>query len=164
MQLPYIDAVILAVDPGLSGSVCRLEDGVLTARRDFTTRPEIAYGIQALAPGVTHLVTEFVCARPGQGVVSMFSFGRSTGVIDGAFALCFPGLVPTVVTPQVWQKFYRVKHNIPKEKEFDSREIACALFPSQTDLFRRKLDHNTADAALMAWWRLFQLNVLPTPG
>lgn len=149
--------VILAVDPGLSGAACRLENGVPQVIRDFKCRADIAKAIQSLSAGVTHCVLELVHAMPGQGVVSMFSFGRSAGVIDGAFTLCFPSLVPEEVTPQKWQSYYRAKFGIEKGQPFDSRALACKLFPAMTALFRRVKDHNTADAVLMATWKMEQL-------
>jgi hypothetical protein len=159
MQLPFTDAVILAVDPGLSGAVCRLERDILEIRRDFKTLPDIARAIQNLSAGVTHAIIEGVAARPGQGVCSMFSFGRSSGVADGALALCFPNLTVETVWPQKWQNWFRLKFCIGKEQAFDSRALAVKLFPSSAELFKRKLDHNSADATLIAVWKLCQLSL-----
>lgn len=145
--------VILAIDPGLSGAVCRLSEGSLHLRRDFKSLPDIAKAIHILSPGVTHTVIENVHAMPGQGVCSMFSFGRAAGVADGALALCFPELVIESVTPQKWQNWFRAKYGIEKGQEFNSRELAVKIFPDKAELFRRVKDHNSADAALMAVWK-----------
>lgn len=150
-------AVVLAIDPGLSGAVCRLTDGVPELRRDFKTLPDIARAIQALSAGVTHAVIELVHAMPGQGVCSMFSFGRAAGVADGALALSLPELAVESITPQKWQNFYRTRYGIEKGQAFNSREIALKLFPDKADLFRRVKDHNSADAALMAHYKSLQL-------
>src|SRR5271170_518657 len=94
--LPSSPAVVLAIDPGLSGAVCKLRIAGsydLDVRRDFKALPAIARAIQDLSAGVTHAVIELVHAMPGQGVCSMFSFGRAAGVADGALALALPGLV-----------------------------------------------------------------------
>jgi hypothetical protein len=62
------------------------------------------------------------------------------------------------VTPQKWQNYFRAKFGIPKEEAFDSRALASKLFPAMTDVFfKRKKDHNSADAALMAVWKSEQL-------
>lgn len=149
--------VILAIDPGLSGAVCRWTNGAIEIRRDFDVLADIAHAIQDLSEGVTHAVIENVHAMPGQGVCSMFSFGRAAGVADGALALSFPGFV-TAVTPQKWQNFFRARYNIAKDQVFDSRTIAIRIFPALADIFfKRKKDHNSADAALMAVWRAEQL-------
>jgi crossover junction endodeoxyribonuclease RuvC len=148
---------ILAIDPGLSGAVCRLWHGKLELRRDFKTLPEIARAIQDLSAGVTHAVIELVHAMPGQGVCSMFSFGRAAGVADGALALSLPQLIVESIAPQKWQNWFRAKYGIVKGQDFNSRELALKLFPDKADFFRRVKDHNSADAALLAVWKSHQL-------
>lgn len=158
---------ILAIDPGLSGAVCRYtcnESHTLAAlevRRDFKTLPDIANSIKYLSDnaGITHAVIELVHAMPGQGVCSMFSFGRAAGVADGALALCFPGQVESVA-PQKWQNWFRLTYGIGKEQAFDSRALAIKILPEHADLFKRKKDHNTADACLIAVWKAYQLSSL----
>ena len=56
------------------------------------------------------------------------------------------------IAPQRWQNYYRKRFNIQNGKPFKevTREIACQLFPGQADLFKRKKDHNSADAALLS--------------
>lgn len=127
-------------------------------RRDFKTRPAIAQAIFDLATGVSHAVIELVHAMPGQGVCSMFSFGRAAGVADGALTLSLPGKEIEEVTPQKWQNFFRLRLGISKETPFDSRSIALQLFPSFAASFSRKKDHNSADALLMAVWKICQLS------
>jgi crossover junction endodeoxyribonuclease RuvC len=157
--------IVLAIDPGLSGAVCRYNLGPqnvghnFEVRRDFKTLPDIAYAVRELSEGVTHAVIELVHAMPGQGVCSMFSFGRAAGVADGALALCFPGVVEAV-TPQKWQNALRVLFHIPKDQPFDSRALAIQMFPAKAHLFKRKKDHNSADACLIAVWKAFQLSSL----
>ena len=136
-----------------------MEKGVIELRRDFKSRPEIAKGIQAICSGATHAVIELVHAMPGNGICSLWSFGRASGVADGAFALCLPSLILEEVSPQKWQRFFRERFNIEKGTEFDSRAIACQIFPAQVDLFKRKKDHNSADAALLCVWKAHQLSV-----
>ena len=155
-----MNPIILAVDPGLSGAVCRLESGSIRVLRDFRTLPDIARAIQDLSAGVTHAVIENVHAMPGQGVCSMFSFGRAAGVADGALALCFPGQVESVA-PQKWQNWFRLAYGIGKEQAFDSRALALKILPGYEHLFQRKKDHNTADACLIAVWKANQLSSLP---
>lgn len=151
---------VLAVDPGKSGAVCLLGGGIFEVRRDFTTLQEVAHGIEDLKiesqlPGL--LVMEFVHAFPGQGVCSVWSFGRAAGVADGALAICFPDQPVHEVAPQKWQNYFKGELGIAKETEFDSREICLTMFPSYGHLFKRKKDHNTADAVLIAVWQLCHL-------
>jgi crossover junction endodeoxyribonuclease RuvC len=148
---------VLAIDPGLSGAVCRLAGGTPELRRDFKALPDIARAVKELSAGVTHAVIELVHAMPGQGVCSMFNFGRAAGVADGALSLCFPSLTPEAVSPQKWQNWYRARYAIGKDQDFDSRDLACRLFPGCLALFKRVKDHNSADAVLLAVWKAWQL-------
>ena len=145
--------IITAIDPGLSGAVARLEEGKLTILRDFKALPDIARAVCLLGTGADLIAIEQVHAMPGEGVVSCFSFGKSTGVALGA-AYLHPGISVVEVAPQRWPNYYRKRFNIPKGKPFKevTREIACQMFPAQADLFRRKKDHNSADAALLGFY------------
>lgn len=151
---------ILAIDPGMSGAVARIGGGELIVRRDFKTLHDIATAIVALRPGSDLAVIEQVGARPGEGVCSVFSFGKNTGVAFGA--LYVAGFAPDQVTevhPLRWQNFCRTKFGLDRatHPEFDSRALAIRLFPEHADLFKRKKDHNTADAVLLGLWRLAQV-------
>jgi crossover junction endodeoxyribonuclease RuvC len=151
---------IIAIDPGQSGAVVHLQAGRLRAWRDFKERQDIARAIKFVLRTSGYptaaVVIEAVHAMPGQGVVSMFNFGQAFGIAQGAvWTSC--NLPVTFVSPQKWQNYYRAAFNVPKGEQFDSRTIAVHLFPEQMDLFRRKKDHNTADAALMALWGLATL-------
>lgn len=159
-QLLSFPACVLAVDPGLSGAVCRLGGGLFDVRRDFKRLPDIATAIREMAKAgvISYAVMELVHAMPGQGVCSMFSFGRAAGVADGALALIFPNLTVEYVAPLKWQNFFRARFHVAKGQEFDSRDIACRIFPAYTGWFKRKKDHNSADAALMAVWKIAQLS------
>lgn len=157
--------VILAIDPGQSGAVALLgnpqvqPDGSLHAhldvRRDFRTLADIARGIRELSQAykVTHVVIERVGAMAGQGVCSMFSFGRSTGVAFGALECCLPHLKIKEVSPIKWQYFFRDRLEISKTEEFNSRMVAAKVIPFSIPFLKRKLDHNSADSILMACWR-----------
>lgn len=145
---------VIAVDPGKSGAVCLMGQGKFQVRRDFKSLPDIANAIADLGPGATHAVMELVHAMPGQGVCSMFSFGRAAGVADGAFAVVLPKLSVEYVSPQKWQGFFRARLGVDKGVLFDSRQIAIRICPLSAPYLKRKLDHNTADAVLIAAWKL----------
>lgn len=88
-------------------------------------------------------IVESVGARPGQGVTSMFNFGRSLGVIEGVLA----GLkIPSrVVHPQNWTKAMRVTPG-----KGGSRQRAMEQWPAHAALFTRVKDDGRADSALIA--------------
>lgn len=151
---------VLAIDPGMSGAVVRMGQGRIEARRDFKCLRDIAIAVSVLQQGTTDAVIEQVGARPGQGVVSMFSFGKSTGVALGT-AYAHQLYHMQEVSPQRWQNWCRKEFGIPRPQEFDSRALALRLFPAHADLFKRKKDHNTADAVLLGYWKLCQLEAVP---
>lgn len=100
-----------------------------------------------------HAFVERVGAMPGQGVSSMFAFGRAAGVIEGVLAGL--GIATELVSPQVWQVAMGVKG---KGKD-GAREMAAKIYPASAHLFARKKDDGRADAALIAaygWWHKAQ--------
>lgn len=94
--------------------------------------------------GVT-CVIEDVSAMPGQGVTSMFTFGRSKGVLEGVCAA--KGLRTTYVRPSQWKRDLRIS----KEKA-SARRLATELWPARAGLFARVKDDGRAEAALIALW------------
>lgn len=92
---------------------------------------------------------------PGEGVVSVFSFGRSTGTAMGAIE-AITSRKAREVAPQRWQAYFKKLFGVPKDVKFKTvtREIACKVFPEHTRFFSRKLDHGSADAALIAAYGL----------
>ena len=89
---------------------------------------------------------ELVGAMPGQGVTSMFNFGKSFGYIEGVLqALQIPY---QLISPRAWKKEFRL--NSDKE---NSIEVGKKLFP-QVNLLatpRCKKEHDgIAEALLMA--------------
>ena len=152
---------VIGIDPGISGAIAVFKDGKLDAVIDMPTL-KIASGktmkshisaiglvrileTSTLVHNSVHIVIEKVGAMPGQGVSSMFNFGRSAGIIEGVVAaMHFPS---TYVTPAAWTK--AVGRAAGKDA---SRMRAMELFPSKADLFKRAKDDGRADAALIAYW------------
>ena len=156
------DRRILAVDPGRSGAVVLFGIGVLEVRRDFKEEYDLVRAVSELAPTATEAIIEFVSAMPGQGVSSMFGFGKWFGMARGAIGSAGftrdgkMGKKFIEVVPFRWQRYYRDVLKIPREVEFDSRSLCRKLIPQSEPFLQRVKDHNTADALLIALWR--QLN------
>lgn len=147
---------ILGFDPGLSGAVAILDaKGRLVDVIDMPT-VEVKVGSsmkRQVAPAAlsaelfmyrdAFAYVEKVNAMPGQGVSSMFSLGRSMGVIEGVLA----GLnVPyTMIRPAEWTKAMRLS-----DGKDGSRARAMELYPARADLFKRVKDDGRADAVLIA--------------
>ena len=145
--------LVYGVDPGISGAIARLD--LLEGLLEVYDMPimEVNKKKQVNAQLVTNIFAEHhapvyiekVGAMPGQGVASMFNFGKSYGILIG----CAAGLKleTTLVTPQMWQKALKCQ----KGKD-GNRQRACELFPNYAQLFVRKKDDGRADAALLAYY------------
>ena len=145
--------MIWGIDPGVSGAVVFFDalEGVLEihdmpileVKKKKQVSPQLLSNIlkQHHAP----LYIEQVGAMPGQGVTSMFNFGKSYGICLGAAAAL--QLPTTTVPPQTWMK----KIGKPQGKD-GSRERAIQVFPAFSQSFARKKDDGRADAALIAYF------------
>jgi crossover junction endodeoxyribonuclease RuvC len=147
---------VLGIDPGANGALAVLQDGRLVELLDMPTTivsrgsrevrevngPLLGVMVRALAP-LDSAFLELVGAMPGQGVSSMFAFGRAVGVVEGVLgALSVP---VTKVPPQVWQRAMRVRGG-----KDGARERAMQQHPALAERFARKKDDGRADAALIA--------------
>lgn len=92
------------------------------------------------------IVIEDVSARPGQGVTSMFTFGRSLGYVHAIVAGVRPRPRIEFVTPAVWKG----KLGLLNSGKGASREKCRALYPSTMADLQRVKDDGRAEAALIA--------------
>lgn len=143
---------IVGIDPGISGAIVLLEDHEPT---EWIEMPSMTVGkanrvnASALADFLAscephHVFVEQVGAMPGQGVVSMFNFGHSCGVVMGVLAAM--GMSHTLVTPQAWKKAAGL---IGTDKDA-ARSRAIQLWPKWRDLDKKGAGQALADAALIA--------------
>lgn len=144
--------IIIGIDPGKSGAVAIYREGeTLDNQWEFFDTPETVEGMDSVIPSrlvaSTNVFIERVHAMPGQGVCSMFSFGQNYGQWQGIIAA--RGYKVTHVAPQTWKK--AMLADMPKEK-FSSVQRALQLYPHLVDSFKRKKDHNRADALLITEW------------
>lgn len=148
---------ILGIDPGASGAMALLDGDVLVRVADMPTI--MVKGRSKVLPGgVVDLIVawkpdqialEDVGAMPGQGVTSMFSFGRSVGILEGVIAALGYPLV--MVRPATWKR----AAGVPADKDA-ARLMATRLWPDQSAMFSRKKDDGRAEAALLARWMVMQ--------
>ena len=151
--------MIIGIDPGLSGAVAMFNAGngflvihdmpTVQVKRGKSLKNEVSPAMLALLleqhdGHIDRAFIEQVGAMPGQGVTSMFSFGRSVGMVEGVLASNY---IPTYyVSPQTWQKAVGIKG------KNESRARAAQLFPRYADYFSRVKDDGRADAALIAFY------------
>jgi crossover junction endodeoxyribonuclease RuvC len=92
------------------------------------------------------IVIEDIAARPGQGVTSMFTFGRTMGF---AHAIAASAKVPIhFVTPGVWKG----KLGLLNSSKGASREKVRTLFPRIAHAVERVKDDGRAEATLLAYY------------
>ena len=152
--------LIIGIDPGISGSICFFEDGVIKDVVDMPTMiegkknkkqvngsqifNEISEKIKNTDKKNIKVVIEHVTAMPGQGVTSMFNFGQSFGILKGICSAM--QLSVYFVRPAKWKKYFNL---INSEKDA-SRTRAIEIFPYYSSNLSRKKDSNKADAILIA--------------
>jgi len=141
--------IVMGVDPGISGAIAfyfpmvpgRIAvDDVPVAGGEINVA-ELARLIRIHRP--TMAVIERVSAMPGQGVASMFNFGRSYGDVRGVIGALDVPL--HFVTPQKWKKHF----GLSSDKD-QSRLRAIRLFPAVAESFKLKKHDGRAEAALIA--------------
>mgnify|MGYP001474031379 CR=1 FL=1 len=152
--------LVIGIDPGISGSICFLEDGKIL---DVIEMPimndgkknkkqvngsqiynEILKRINTQEKKNIRVIIEQVSAMPGQGVTSMFNFGQSFGILKG---ICSAMQLPMFfVRPAKWKKYFNL---INSEKDA-SRTRAIEIFPYFSTQLSKKKDANKADAILIA--------------
>ena len=152
--------LVIGIDPGISGSICFFQDGVIKDVMEMPTMidgkkkkkqvngsqifNEISEKIKNLEKKNVKVVIEQVSAMPGQGVTSMFNFGQSFGILKG---ICSAMQLSTYfVRPAKWKKYFNL---INSEKDA-SRTRAIEIFPYFSSNLSKKKDSNKADAILIA--------------
>jgi crossover junction endodeoxyribonuclease RuvC len=142
---------VIGIDPGLTGAIAIVSptdevilctDLPLTDEDKPSVDGNLLYRLIDKFMPCT-VVVEKVHAMPGQGVTSMFNFGKSYGTILTAVKIAGANLLG--ITPQVWKKAQGL---IKTEKE-DSRQLALKKYPAAFKSLLRKKDHGRAEALLI---------------
>jgi crossover junction endodeoxyribonuclease RuvC len=156
---PFPPKRIIGIDVGLNGAIACITGGNLSDVFDMPTVTLDRNGKskrQISIPELVQIIDDFkpeeaycekVFAMSGQGVTSVFSFGRSLGAIEGVLAARL--IKTTLVTPQTWQKAMGVTGG-----KDGARARAMEVFPWQSAMFKLKKHDGRADAALIAAWGL----------
>lgn len=151
----HSDMIVAGIDPGKGGAMSiNFPDGAILVydvplvEKNKKTVPAWSewkrtwrYALEFAGPDL--VVIEDVSARPGQGVTSMFSFGRTLGFVHG--------LIPIdtrieFVSPAVWKP----KMGLANAGKGLAREKARTMFPRYACHYARVKDDGRAEAALIA--------------
>ncbi len=153
--------IYIGIDPGINGAVGIIDDTAEWVReRVFDTPTTVILKTgkkdycnlsmaMLLLPFKRHkclVFLESVHAMPGQGVTSMFNFGRGFGIWQGILAA--HALPVELVSPQRWKK--EMLGDLDKENKNNSRIKAMTLFPKMTGRLSRVKDDGRAEALLLA--------------
>lgn len=121
--------IYIGIDPGANGGIA-----LITVEPSAETVEAIPYDSEKLVnicfeiantTGELKIITclEKVGAMPGQGVTSMFNFGKNVGFIEGVLSANY---IPyQTVPPQKWKKEYSISSDKNK-----SIEVCKKLFPN----------------------------------
>lgn len=159
--------LILGIDPGATGALALImgTSGNCGALKDLAPSPAVvAVSVKAMLFMASRsgdpitAVLEKAQPMPRQGVVSVFGYGKTCGVIEGVLA-CLE--IPYRYTaPGKWKRdlgLIREKNEEMPAFKRRSLDMARRLFPDQ-ELHLQK-HHNRAEALLIAEWaRRFLFN------
>ena len=149
-------SIVVGIEPGAHGAIAVLDqDGKLLEVVDMPSTMEANGRGATNAPLLAGILArtharvaycEVVGARPTDGPVQAFAFGRARGVIEGvAGALSLPIVF---LTPPTWKRLADIPAGA--ENKDLARTRAIAKWPARADLFARKCDVDRGEAALIA--------------
>lgn len=149
--------LILGIDPGVSGAYAALNptDNTLQWVLDLPTfqqkgKPrldvsELSSRISIYSHDIAFAVVEDVHAMPGQGVVSMFTFGEAKGAAIGVISA--HNIPIYFINPSVW----KLSMGLSSIKEHSIKRFQ-KLFPDDVLTGNAKSKSNKAEAALIAYF------------
>lgn len=146
--------LFIGIDPGKKGGIAVIdtESGIRYtvpySDKDLITMCRDESWLYNTQGKTEHIMCclEKVGAMPGQGVVSMFSFGQSVGYIKGVLESF--GIPYQEITPQKWKKEFGLNSD-----KAASAEVCRRLFPDISLLATprcKKPNDGMAEALLMA--------------
>ncbi len=139
-----MEGLYLGIDPGKLGAWAAVNEKAELIEWGMYDEIEMP-----VLPDCRLAILEKVGAMPGQGVVSMFNFGRSVGIWEGRLqALEIPF---ETVTPQKWMK--EVVDVVPSDRKQRKEYIAKFIarrFPEISKELSLKKNQGLADAVCIA--------------
>jgi crossover junction endodeoxyribonuclease RuvC len=156
-----IRKLYIGIDPGLHGAIAALKDHKCIGLWDTPTtivkrgkKNHTVYLPASMASILKYLRENYdpvvgleeVHAMPGQGVTSMFSMGKGSGLWEGIITAL--GMPLIRIPPQRWKK-EMLADGRGKDKQA-SIVRALELFPEAAPQLARKKDEGRAEAILIA--------------
>lgn len=160
-------AVILAIDPGMSGALAFVsDDGHLVEVIDMPTvevrgkrrvSASLVREVMMKRP-IDRVIIEGVSAMPRRGAngsefkmgaSSSISFGYGAGLLEGVATGL--GIPVEIVLPAVWKR----RASVPADKGA-ARQMAQRCWPGAAARFARVKDDGRADSSLLGRWAALQ--------
>jgi crossover junction endodeoxyribonuclease RuvC len=149
--------MIVAIDPGIDGAAVALNlargfvdvidlPTIHTGKRREINDLEFFRWLCVTKPH--RIVMENVHSMPKEGVSSVFRFGVAVGMLKSASRIYLGLHALELVDPTVWKPYF----DLPGGDKEAARQLALKLFPEMAAALARKLDHQRAEAMLIAWW------------
>jgi crossover junction endodeoxyribonuclease RuvC len=149
--------IILGIDLGVHGAIAVLEGAAIIQVHDMPCLNDGPAGRRTVnAPLLAEIIAtshaakvyvESVSARPTDGHVGAFAFGRARGVVEGVCAgLAIP--VEFITAPR-WKKIIGIAPGKDGAKDA-ARSQAIRRWPGNADLFRLAKHDGRAESCLIA--------------
>lgn len=139
--------IYVGIDPGYKGAYAVIDGAYVKAYPwDDSLFISDMRGVKARDEYIIAAV-EKVGARPGQGVTSMFNFGKSAGYIEGVLSAL--GIPYQLVPPVKWKKEYSLIGKDKNASIFTCRHLFPELDLKRTGRCRTDND-GKAEATLIA--------------
>ena len=159
------DVVVAGVDPGLSGAIALITSErrlrvwdmpTLSLSRGGKNKREIdVYALANILRGerIDHAFIEQVGSMPGQGVSSVFAFGKAFGIVIGVVSAL--GIPVTFVAPVKWKR----AQGVTADKD-GARARASQLMPGGSSQWPLVKHDGRAESALIAHYGMGTLSQL----
>lgn len=154
--------LILGIDPGLTGALAILDAETLfivdildvptyhtktsSRKSGKVSNIDMFSLVSSLRPYKERIIMAIIeepGAMPGQGLGSTFKFGKVCGQLEGIIAGLDIPIHP--IKPSVW----KLALGLEASKDSTLSEVK-RLYPNQDHHFKRKKDHDRAEAVLLA--------------
>lgn len=148
--------MIVGIDPGIRGAAAALNGDSFV---DVIDLPTIQVGKRAEIDTTKFyrwlnkvrprkIVIEHVHSMPREGAVGAFRFGVAVGMLRALSQVTVHEV--EMVEPHVWKRYFDLLH---ADKD-ESRQLAIVLWPEHAGELKRMMDHQRAEAMLIARWGL----------
>ena len=142
----------IGIDPGAKGGYAYIVDGMVKAFPwDDAFFVQDMYCLSKMRDEKLVAAVEKVGAMPGQGVTSMFNFGKSAGYIEGVLSAL--GIPYQLIPPNKWKKEFSLIGQDKQASIITCRKLFPELDLKRTERCRTESD-GLAESTLLACYAM----------